>query len=224
MSKSLGNFWTIRDIIQKVNPLVLRLALVNAHYRSPIDMNEQLLNDAQRNHDRILQVYESALKTATEGRQHTLPTPDLASSDPLTKALGLLERLAEGFAQAMDDDFNSREAVAKVLAATKQLQHLMTLGSDEEDNRAIANYAKEWLEETAGDILGILPTPEVLLAEPEVDPRRAEIADQVEALLVERGEARASKDWNRADAIRDQLSELGVTVKDTADGPVWDLQ
>ena len=124
----------------------------------------------------------------------------------------------------MDDDFNSREGVAKVLAATKQLQHLMTLGSDEEDKRAIAMYAKGWLEETAGDILGILPSPEVLLAEPEEDPRKVEIADQVEALLIERSDARANKDWGRADAIRDQLNELGVVVTDTADGPVWDLQ
>ena len=224
MSKSLGNFWPIQDIIQKVDPLVLRLALVNAHYRSPIDMNEQLLNDAQRNHDRILNVYESALRMATDGRQHQLPTPDLTSTDPLTKSLGLLERLAEGFAQAMDDDFNSREAVAKVLAATKQLQHLMSLGTDEGDKRAIATYAKGWLEETAGTILGILPTPDVLLAEPEEDPRKAEIANQVEALLAERADARSNKDWSRADAIRDQLNALGVVVKDTADGPVWDLQ
>ena len=224
MSKSLGNFWTIQDIIQKVDPLVLRLALVNAHYRSPIDMNEQLLNDAQRNHDRILNVYESALRMATNGRQHQLPTPDITSTDALTKSLGLLERLGEGFAQAMDDDFNSREAVAKVLAATKQLQHLMSLGTDEGDKRAIATYAKDWLEETAGTILGILPTPDVLLAEPEEDPRKAEIADQVEALLADRAEARSNKDWPRADAIRDQLNVLGVVVKDTADGPVWDLQ
>ena len=224
MSKSLGNFWTIRDIVQKVDPFVLRLALVNAHYRSPIDMNEQLLKDAQRNHSRILQVYESALRLAVDGRQHALPTPDIASSDSLAKSLGLLERLAEGFAQAMDDDFNSRDAVAKVLAATKQLQHLMTLGTDDGDKRAIGNYAKEWLEETAGNILGILPSPDLLLAEPEEDPRKAEIADQVEALLVERSDARANKDWPRADAIRDQLSELGVVVTDTAEGPKWDLE
>tara|TARA_B100001121_G_C18658333_1_gene607580 strand:+ start:68 stop:910 length:843 start_codon:yes stop_codon:yes gene_type:complete len=224
MSKSLGNFWTIRDIIQKVDPLVLRLALVNAHYRSPIDMNEQLLNDAQRNHDRILQVYEKALRMSSDGRRHQLPEPDLASPDPLAKSLGLLERLAEGFAQAMDDDFNSREGVAKVLAATKQLQYFMTLGSDDEDKRAIGTYAKEWLEESAGNILGILPSPDVLLAEPVEDPRKAEIAEQVEALLSERSTARANKDWPRADEIRDQLNALGVVVTDTADGPVWDLQ
>ena len=187
-------------------------------------MNEQLLNDAQRNHARIVQVYESALRMATGGRQHTLPSPDMTSPDPLTRSLGLLERLAEGFAQAMDDDFNSREAVAKVLASTKQLQHLMTLGTDEGDKRAIGNYAKEWLEETAGTILGILPSPDILLAEPVEDPRKAEIADRVEALLLERSDARVNKDWPLADAIRDQLNELGVIVTDTADGPVWELQ
>ena len=124
----------------------------------------------------------------------------------------------------MDDDFNSREGVAKVLAATKQLQYFMTLGSDEEDKRAIGTYAKEWLEETAGNILGILPSPDVLLAEPVEDPRKAEIAEQVETLLSERSTARANKDWPRADEIRDQLNALGVVVTDTADGPVWDLQ
>ena len=94
MSKSLGNFWTIKEILQQVDAMVLRFALINAHYRSPIDMNEQLLNDAQRNHARILQVYEAALRMSTEGRQHTLPSPDLSSADPLAKSLGLLERLA----------------------------------------------------------------------------------------------------------------------------------
>ena len=100
----------------------------------------------------------------------------------------------------------------------------MTLGTDDGDTRAIGNYAKDWLEETAGNILGILPSPDLLLAEPEEDPRKAEIADQVEALLVERSDARADKDWPRADAIRDQLSELGVVVTDTAEGPKWDLE
>jgi len=98
------------------------------------------------------------------------------------------------------------------------------LGTDDEDKRAIGTYAKEWLEETAGDILGILPSPEILLAEPVEDPRRAEVADEVEALLQERSDARTNKDWSRADEIRDQIKALGVVVKDTADGPVWELQ
>ena len=223
MSKSLGNFWTIQEIRNKINPLVLRFALVNAHYRSPIDMNEQLLKDAQRNYDRIIDAYASALRGCTEGKSHDLPTADIMSKDPLSKSLGLLEKMGEGFARAMDDDFNSREAVAKVLAATKELQRILSMELDEEDSRAVANYAKVWLEETAGQILGILPAPEVVLAEPEEDPRRAEIAPKVEELLTQRTEARSNKDWPRADAIRDDLAELGVVVKDTPEGPTWDF-
>lgn len=223
MSKSLGNFWTIQEIRNKINPLVLRFALVNAHYRSPIDMNEQLLKDAQRNYDRIIDAYASALRGCTEGKSHDLPTADIMSKDPLSKSLGLLEKMGEGFARAMDDDFNSREAVAKVLAATKELQRILSMELDEEDSRAVANYAKVWLEETAGQILGILPAPEVVLAEPEEDPRRAEIAPKVEELLTQRTEARSNKDWPRADAIRDELAELGVVVKDTPEGPTWDF-
>jgi cysteinyl-tRNA synthetase len=81
----------------------------------------------------------------------------------------------------------------------------------------------ELLEETAGRVLGVLPSQEVALAEPEEDPRKAEIAEQVEALLVQRAEAREAKDWAVADSIRDQLNELGVVVTDTATGPEWDL-
>ena len=223
MSKSLGNFWTIQEIRKKINPLVLRFALVNAHYRSPIDMNEQLLKDAQRNYDRIIDAYASALRGCTEGKSHDLPTADIMSKDPLSKSLGLLEKMGEGFARAMDDDFNSREAVAKVLAATKELQRILSMELDEGDSRAVANYAKLWLEETAGQILGVLPTPEVVLAEPEEDPRRAEIASKVEELLTQRTDARSNKDWLRADAIRDELAELGVVVKDTPEGPTWDF-
>jgi cysteinyl-tRNA synthetase len=148
---------------------------------------------------------------------------DITSMNPLSKSLGLLEKMGEGFARAMDDDFNSREAVAKVLAATKELQRILSMELDEVDSRAVANYAKDWLEETAGQILGILPEPEVVLAEPEEDPRRAEIAPKVDELLSQRTDARSNKDWPRADAIRDELAELGVVVKDTPDGPTWDF-
>jgi len=91
------------------------------------------------------------------------------------------------------------------------------------DRNAFAHYAVELLEETAARVLGVLPPQEVALAEPEDDPRKAEIADQVEALLVERAEARSAKQWDVADRIRDELQALGVVVTDTATGPEWDL-
>jgi len=79
------------------------------------------------------------------------------------------------------------------------------------------------LEDTAGDVLGILPSREQTLAEPEEDPRRAEIAEQVEQLISRRSSARTAKDWPAADAIREELTALGVVVTDTSEGPIWDL-
>ena len=223
MSKSLGNFWTIRDILTKVDAMVLRFALINAHYRSPIDMNETLLNDAERNYNRLLECYVKALKNRTDDFPVGLPQPDLTSSHPLARTLGLLEKMGEGFAQAMDDDFNSREAVAKVLGMVREIGKGLSMDLDVADNNAFAHYAVDLLEETAGRVLGVLPPQDVALAEPEEDPRKVEIADQVEALLVQRADARLNKDWPLADSIRDQLTELGVVVTDTATGPEWDL-
>ena len=72
-------------------------------------------------------------------------------------------------------------------------------------------------------MLGVLPTREMALAEPEDDPRKVAIADEVDALLLARTKARTEKDWAKADEIRDTLQEMGVVVVDTADGPTWDL-
>ena len=131
--------------------------------------------------------------------------------------------MGEGFAKAMDDDFNSREAVAKVLGGVREISKTLSSGLDAKDKDAFAHYSVEWLEETAGRVLGILPTREFALLEPEEDPRKEQIASKVEDLLLERKQARDSKDWAKADQIRDQLTEMGVVVVDTADGPTWDL-
>ncbi len=224
MSKSLGNFWTIKDILQQVDAMVLRFALINAHYRSPIDMNESLLKDAERNYNRVLECYINALKGMTSKSPVALPKPDITSQQPLIKSLAMLEKMGEGFAKAMDDDFNSREAVAKVLGGVREISKLLNSGLDEADRDAFAHYAVDWLEESAGTVLGILPTREFALLEPEEDPRKADIAAHVEQLLIERSESRANKDWERADEIRDELNSMGVIVTDSADGPTWELQ
>jgi cysteinyl-tRNA synthetase len=203
--------------------MVLRFALVNAHYRSPIDMNETLLKNAERNYNKVLETYITALKGQTNDARVELPHADLMSTQPLSKSLGLLEKMGEGFAKAMDDDFNSREAIAKVLGAIREMMKTLNSDLDEADRNAFAHYAVDWLEETAGTVLGVLPSREMALAEPEADPRKEAIAEQVESLLLERTEARASKDWPRADQIRDELATLGVIVTDGPSGPTWDL-
>jgi cysteinyl-tRNA synthetase len=223
MSKSLGNFWTINEILKKVDAMVLRFALINAHYRSPIDMNDALLNDAERNYNRVLECYVTSLKGCLAENNVPLPVADFASTNPLSKSLALLEKMGEGFAKAMDDDFNSREAVAKVLGAVREIMKMHNSDMDAVDSNAFAHYAVDWLEETAGAVLGVLPTREMALAEPEEDPRKLEIADEVDALLLARTKARSDKDWAKADEIRDALQQMGVVVTDTAEGPTWDL-
>ena len=131
--------------------------------------------------------------------------------------------MIQGFAKAMDDDFNSREAIAKVLGATREIMKTFNSGMDATDSNTFAHYAVDWLEETAGAVLGVLPSREMALAEPEDDPRKLEIADEVDGLLLARTKARSDKDWAKADEIRDTLQEMGVVVTDTADGPTWVL-
>jgi cysteinyl-tRNA synthetase len=171
----------------------------------------------------VLETYVALLKARSTESPVELPHADITSSLPLSKSLGLLEKMGEGFARAMDDDFNSREAVAKVLGAVREMMKTLTGDLDDADVDAFAHYAVDWLEETAGTVLGVLPTREMALAEPEADPRKEAIAEQVEGLLLKRTEARSSKDWASADQIRDELSELGVVVTDTPSGPTWDL-
>jgi cysteinyl-tRNA synthetase len=221
MSKSLGNFWTIKEILEKVDPMVLRLALINAHYRSPIDMNEQLLTDAEKNMARIEDTYRKVL-LAEEEEPVQLPRAEITSGLPLGRSLGLLEVMASDFAKAMDDDFNSREAIAKLLAAMREISRMMSELSGD-DLAAYAGYCVEWIEEHAGQILGLLKSRAEILAEAEEDPRRAEITEKVEQLLVKRAEVRTAKDWAAADAIRDELTTMGVVVTDTSAGPTWDI-
>jgi len=230
MSKSLGNFWTIRDIIAKINPLVLRFALINAQYRSPIDMNEKLLQDAEINHQRLLDSYKLALDTWNNVEEHNLrrlPEPNLTSSEPLSHSLGLIEKFAEEFALAMDDDFNTREAVTKTMSIAREVTRLLYSDLDEGDKQSVGFFALELFEQQAGNVLGLLPSREqisVMNQESlEVKNRKDQISEKVEELLLQRSQARAEKSWSEADRIRDELNEMGVTVKDTPEGPIWDL-
>jgi len=116
---------------------------------------------------------------------------------------------SERFTAAMDDDFNTRAAMIEVQGVVAS-----AAGSDVAD----------WLEQHAGDVLGLLPpSDEVMARLAHADSARAEVAEWVEALLAEREGARESSDWARADEIRDELDSRGVVVEDGPDGPTWRL-
>ena len=134
-------------------------------------MNEQLLKDAEKNHSRLVSVYKAALELVGVNPP-PLPDGDITSQVPLVKSLGLLEKMAQGFAIAMDDDFNSRQALAKVSNGARLIpQILKNEDIDERDTAAFAIYAIDWLEEFAGSVLGLLPAKDAAMAvhDPSLD-------------------------------------------------------
>ena len=190
MSKSLGNFWTVRDAFENHPPLALRYALLSVPYRNPIDLTPEFLEDATTHYDRLVEAYGASLSADGE------------SGDDLAGA-------SERFTAAMDDDFNTRAAMIEVQGVVAS-----AAGSD------VAN----WLEQYAGDALGLLPSSdEVMAGLAQADMARTEVAERVEALLAEREGARDSSDWARADEIRDELASMGVVVEDGPEGPTWHL-
>ena len=190
MSKSLGNFWTIRDAFEHHEPLALRYALLSVPYRNPIDLTPEFLEDAATHFNRLVGAYGDSLSSDSESET------DLSGA-------------SERFAAAMDDDFNTRAAMIEIQAVVSSAN-----GSD----------VAVWLERHAGEVLGLLPpSKDVMAGLAQADSARAEVADRVDALLAERESARDSKDWARADEIRDEIASMGVVVEDGPDGPTWRL-
>lgn len=192
MSKSLGNFFTIREVLEKYHPEVVRFLLVSSHYRSPINYSEDNLKEAKGALERFY--------TALRG----LPEVEAAGG----------EAFAERFAAAMDDDFNTPEAVAVLFEMAREVNRLR-----EADLQAASALAAK-LRELAG-LLGVLQLePDAFLqagAAGKVD------AAQVEALIQARLEARAAKNWGESDRIRDELTAMGVVLEDGKGGTTWRL-
>ena len=206
MSKSLGNFWTISDALENVDPLVLRYTLINAPYRQPVDFNQVMIDDSDNHHKRLLSCYGEGLSRYGSGDWESFP-----------ELVDAANRLEEG----MNDDFNTRVALVEVQAVAKWLRGLLNSGGDELG----VSGAVGWISEFAGGVLGLLPTDEEVLARMESNEgMKDEVAPKVEVLLAERENARKAKDWARADDIRDELAKMGVVVEDGPNGATWRIE
>ena len=206
MSKSLGNFTTISETFDSVKPLALRYALLNAPYRQPIEFNQSMLEESQMHYNRLLNTY--------------LEAADIATSGVWTKNI-FLNSVTERFTQGMNDDFNTRVALVEVQAVAKWIRGLLSSRGDEGG----ISGAVGWISEFAGDVLGLLPADEEVLARVKShEDVKVEVSSKVESLLGEREDARSAKDWSRADEIRDELSEMGVVVEDGPDGATWRIE
>ncbi|EOT40162.1 cysteine--tRNA ligase [Enterococcus dispar] len=196
MSKSLGNFVTVHDLIQKVDPQVLRFFMATTQYRRPIRYSEATLQDAANNLQR--------LKTASENANFRLTTAQMTLSDDEVKLAELAE-LENRFVTEMDDDFNAANGVTVLYELAKWLN---TYAEQSEVSQAVLNAAIEklhaWLT-----VFGIYFVSNELLDE------------EIEKLITERITARQNKDFARSDEIRDQLKEQGIILEDTAQGTRW---
>lgn len=190
MSKSLGNFFTIRDVLKHYTAESVRYFLLTAHYRSQLNYSEENLNLAH-----------SAL-----GRLYTA----LRDTDQNAKAVGF-EQYVTDFKLAMNDDFNTPGALAILFEMARELNKLKV------EDREQANALAARMRQLAG-VLGLLyQDPATFL---QAGANQEQIAE-IEALIAQRNQARAEKDWATADAARNKLTELGIILEDGANGTTW---
>lgn len=196
MSKSLGNFFTVRDISEKFDLQVLRVFMLSAHYRSPLNFSEDIMNSSKNALDRIL--------TAAENLRDVKKTAsgDAKNDEAL---IAELESYRAKFEAAMDDDLNTADA----LSAIFELVKFANTNVSGKSSREFAEKAELLLNELC-DILGI-----------KTERTSGDIDEDIEKLIEERQAARKAKDFARADAIRDQLLAMGITLKDTREGVKW---
>lgn len=197
MSKSLGNFFTVRDISKEFDLEILRFFLISTHYRSPINFSRQIMQQMKQSLERIYNA-----KWRLEELQEKATDKDLSEEDKEYKEL--IDKEVKYFENSMDDDLNTADAITAIFNIVKHSNSKL----DENSNKKIIDYSLDTLKKLT-KVLGIMEK-----AEDNLD-------EEVEKLIEERQEARKNKDFKRADEIRDILLEKGVQIKDTRDGTTW---
>ena len=198
MSKSLGNFFTVREIGEKYDLQVLRFFMLNAHYRSPLNFSAELMEASKNALDRIV--------TCVDQLKHLLESAQGEELSQSEKAmLPEIEGLVKKYEESMEDDFNTADAIAAVF-------ELVKFANTQVDGSSTKAFAELLFDKITGlcDVLGLMVN------------KKEEVLDSViESLIEERQAARKAKDFARADEIRDQLASMGIILKDTREGVQW---
>ena len=196
MSKSKGNFFTVRDIVKSFDYEVLRFFMLSAHYRSPINFSDELLQQAQNGLNRIYECLVHLKLIFAEDQTGEI-------SDQVNQALADYK---EKFIRAMEDDLNTADAASVLFEMVRYANGLMKDNAvNPKEAKAIYDLFKE-----LGDVLGILN-----------NEKDQNIDQDIEELIEKRQQARKDKNWAQADAIRDQLKDMGIILEDTPQGVNW---
>jgi len=228
MSKSLGNVFTVKDILRRVHPDVVRLFMLRSHYKSIIDFSEDGLRDARSAMERFYTTLETVNKLlAGCGDFDNFSGKDLSGEDEAF--FKKVESLPERFVDTMDDDFNTARAIGYVFETLRRLNTYISDNADRSEERAFLftlDAAKRRMRET-GKVLGLfLADPsEYFRLDKDRELRRKNLTEEeIETLVEERNRARHERDWERADEIRNRLRERGVLVRDSSEGSSWTVQ
>ncbi|MGM9972636.1 MAG: cysteine--tRNA ligase [Clostridiaceae bacterium] len=201
MSKSLNNFFTVRDILEKYNPEVLRFLMLSGHYRTQLNFSTELLDSAVSSMERLY--------NAINNLQHLYdnsPYNSLKSGEE--NYINTLESYRNKFIEKMDDDFNTADGISVIFDLVKDINTNIT-----------ADASKELIE-TAVKLIRQLGEPLGILQENE----KADLEEEIEALIERRQQARKDKNWALADEIRDDLKARGIILEDTPQGVRWKLE
>jgi cysteinyl-tRNA synthetase len=201
MSKSLGNFVTIKEILQKYNSDVLRIFFASSHYRSPIDYNEKNLENARENFRTISNAYNMA-KNALDIKRSKEQNKD-------SNYLDDIQSHKNKFMEAMDDDFNTPVALSVMISFSKKLEAYVK----EDPDVRIISQSIQMLDDFC-TIFGV-NVRRVTVSEPKA------LEDFVELIIELRDEARKRNDWKAADRIREKLSSMRISIEDSSEGTKW---
>ncbi len=208
MSKSLGNFLTIKDAVALYKPEAIRYFMLSSHYRGPVDFSRDALQAAQRGIDRL---HNTVLKVRRRMKS-AIPAGTAVLAD-----VSSLVDYREAFEEAMNDDFNTPKALSVIFEMVKEANRQM----DEKANLSMGSLAAmdKQFRDLAGNVMGLLPPT---LSEPTMSD---ELLDGIMQILLDlRQEYREARDWSRADMLRNRLALLGITVNDGPEGSTWMIE
>lgn len=215
MSKSLGNFFTIREIYKRHHPEVLRLFLISSHYRNPIDFSEKNIEDMAK----VLTRFYEGIEAAEE----ILQSKDGAGTSALDDAVQS-STFMQKFEEAMNDDFNSAVALALL---NEEVRKINTLAQKQKTGHEADLRISLAALKKAGNVLGLFyRTPKDFQSE-MFQLKNQELGldtEKIEALIAARNAARTAKDWSKADQCRDDLTAMGVVLEDTPQGTEWKIK